>query len=102
MPKRQHDELYLRFLRRQPCCVCGDIVGVEAHHPRADVINGEGRVSDKWAVPLCAMHHRDALRNSEWLFWRSHNIDPLALALHYHANPDDDPIIASLKNVGRE
>jgi hypothetical protein len=47
---------YLRFIRTQPCCVCGRTWGVEAAHtgPR-----GLGqKASDESCIPLCWVHHR--------------------------------------------
>lgn len=103
MPKR--DEIYLRFIRRQPCCVCGNDVEVEAHHPRVNSINGDKpglaqKCSDKWAVPLCGKHHKEAHSMNEWEFWKSRGLDPFALAMHYYANPDDDPLLKALKQRG--
>jgi hypothetical protein len=106
MSKRQTDELYLRFIRRQPCCICGDDVSVEAHHPRVGSINGPAspggaqRASDKWAVPLCGRHHRELHTMNEWEFWSRLGLDPFALAMHYQANPDDDPLIRAVKERG--
>src|SRR2546422_6405887 len=105
---RQRDEIYLRYIRRQPCCICGDTTGVEAAHLRVgSVINGKvstgygEKSSDKWALPLCGRHHREQHSMNEMEFWISYGIDPFALAMHYHANPDDDPLLIAFKNRGR-
>lgn len=106
MPKRQRDEIYLRFIRRQPCCICGDDVSVEAHHPRVNSINGDSpgggqKASDKWALPLCGRHHRELHTKNEWVFWTERGLDPFALAMNYQANPDDDPVIIAMKDRGQ-
>ena len=47
---------YLRFVRRQPCCVCGKSWGVEASHTGP---HGLGQKSpDESCIPLCGTHHR--------------------------------------------
>src|SRR5688500_3209691 len=103
---RQRDELYLRYIRRQPCCICGDNTSVEAAHLRVGSINDEKRStgggeksSDKWALPLCGRHHREQHSMNEMVFWRSYGIDPFALAMQYHANPDDDPLLVALRQI---
>ena len=100
------DVLYLRYVRRQPCCICGNDVEVEAHHPRVNSINGDSpgfgqKASDRWALPLCGRHHREAHSMNEMQFWKSYGIDPFALAMHYHAKPEDDPLVAAIKERGK-
>jgi hypothetical protein len=99
--KRQRDELYLRYLRRQCCCVCQDVTGVDAYHSVVNTTNGPDRCSDRWALPLCGRHQRIARTVPDGLFWKSYGIDPLSLALRYHASPDDDPLIIALKARGQ-
>lgn len=105
---RQRDELYLRYIRRQPCCLCGDNTGVEAAHLRVGSINddkpstGMGeKPSDFWSLPLCGRHHRMQHSMNEREFWASFGINPIALAMTYHADPDDDPLIMAIKNRGQ-
>ena len=39
------------------------------------------KVSDKFAVPICRLHHRELhRRGNERAWWQSQGIDPLALA----------------------
>jgi hypothetical protein len=80
---REANTSYLAHIRRQPCCVCGDDVHVEAHHPRYGVGMAD-KASDRDAVPLCGRHHRELhATGSEREFWASRGIDPHALALRY-------------------
>lgn len=79
---REHDDGHLAFIRCQPCCICGDTVSVEAHHPR--FMAGMARkADDKAAVPLCGRHHRELHGMNEREFWASLGLDPHALALDY-------------------
>lgn len=52
------NELYLQFIRKQPCCVCGSRKGIEAAHfgPHGLSI----KAPDKDALPLCHLHHKDS------------------------------------------
>jgi hypothetical protein len=101
------DAIYLRFIRRQPCCICGNDIEVEAHHPRVPSINGGDnpgmaqKASDRWALPLCGRHHREAHVLGDGVFWKSYGLDPFALAMHYHADVDDDPLVRAIKDRGR-
>jgi len=48
-------------VREQPCMVCGNDYGVEAHHLMRPWRDGRGmgmRAGDDNAVPLCSDHHR--------------------------------------------
>lgn len=85
---REPDPAYLRWVRQQPCCVCGDDVSVEAHHPRVGSINDPQpgmaqRANDRWALPLCGRHHRELHSVGDRQFWASLGIDPIALSMHY-------------------
>jgi hypothetical protein len=89
---RFSDEPYLRYIRRQPCCLCGGI-DVEAAHLRVGSINdgkrptGMGeKSSDRWALPLCNRHHKEQHSMNEREFWASYGIDPFALSMHYQVS----------------
>jgi hypothetical protein len=83
------DERYLRYIREQPCCVCGGI-DVDPHHIRVGSI-GDGKLaagmgqksSDRWAVPLCRRHHDQCHATGEAQFWASLGLDPFALSMQY-------------------
>jgi hypothetical protein len=88
---REHDALYLSRIREQPCCLCGNNIEVEAHHPRVGSIK-DGRAapglgekaSDRWALPLCGRHHRELHAcGNEGAWWASYGLDPAKLALRY-------------------
>src|SRR4051812_47865625 len=88
---REYDATYLAYIRKLACCVCGNDIAVEAHHPRIGSTLDGGRVlspgsgqkaSDRWALPLCGKCHRDLhAYGNEREFWASLGIDPFALAL---------------------
>jgi hypothetical protein len=78
---RHRNKEHLRFLRTQPCLVCGRQPS-DPHHLRFAQPQAMGRkVSDEFTVPLCRTHHREAHRASrEIAWWQSHGIAPLAAA----------------------
>jgi hypothetical protein len=85
----ERSQAYLAFIRSCRCCLCGRL-DVEAHHPRVGSINDDSnpgmaqKADDRWALPLCAAHHRELHSMSEREFWASNGgIDPYALALRY-------------------
>ncbi len=76
-PRRVRDKEHLRYVASQPCLVCGRSPA-QAHHIRFAQPRAMGRrVSDEWAVPLCASHHR-ALHTvgDEEKWWKHLGIDP--------------------------
>jgi hypothetical protein len=78
---RHRNKEHLKFLRTQPCLVCGRQPS-DAHHLRFAQPQALGRkVSDEFTVPLCRTHHREAHRTSrEITWWQSHGVAPLAAA----------------------
>jgi uncharacterized protein DUF968 len=84
---RERDERHLQFIRSLPCCICGAIDTEAAHIRTASLENGKlhtgmsEKPSDKWAVPLCNLHHREQHAMNEMEFWAHHGIDPFMLAL---------------------
>lgn len=78
---------YLEWLHDLPCVVTGTSP-VEAAHvsfarPRLGAFGrGKGqKVSDRWALPLCAAEHRIQHSMNEELYWRNLGINPHILAL---------------------
>lgn len=77
-----------KFIRRLPCCVCGDNTTTEAAHiSYADMRygkfgRGKGQKEESiWVVPLCGEHHRLQHYMGEKPFWRYHDIgDPCRVA----------------------
>ncbi len=79
-PRRRSRE-HLRFVRQQPCLVCGRKPS-DPHHLRFMQPRALGRkVSDEFAVPLCRGHHRALHRAGEELpWWQAVGIDPIEAA----------------------
>jgi DNA recombination protein Rad52 len=75
-PRRIRDREHLRYVASQPCLICGR-QPTHAHHlafaqPRARGL----KTSDEWAVPLCALHHRELHdRGDERAYWVEIGID---------------------------
>jgi hypothetical protein len=80
-PVRERDRNHLRFVASQPCLVCGRGPS-DAHHLRFAEQRAMGRkVSDKFTVPVCRLHHRELhRRGNERAWWGTQGIDPLPIA----------------------
>lgn len=80
-PVRERDRNHLRFVARQPCLACGRSP-CDAHHIKFAEQRAMGRkVSDRFTVPLCRLHHRELhRRGNERAWWQSHGVDPLTVA----------------------
>src|SRR6516165_6430774 len=80
-PVRERDRDHLRFVAAQPCLVCGRTPS-DAHHIKFAEQRAMGRkVSDRFSVPICRLHHRDLhRRGNERAWWENQGIDPLPIA----------------------
>jgi hypothetical protein len=80
-PVRERDRDHLRFVVSQPCLVCGRTPS-DAHHLKFAEQRAMGRkVSDRFAVPICRLHHRELhRRGNERAWWQAQGIDPLPIA----------------------
>jgi hypothetical protein len=80
-PVRERDRDHLRFVASQPCLVCGRIPS-DPHHIKFAEQRAMGRkVSDKFTVPICRLHHRELhRRGNERAWWTKKRIDPLSVA----------------------
>jgi ERF superfamily protein len=80
-PVRERDRNHLRFVASQPCLVCGRTPS-DAHHIKFAEQRAMGRkVSDRFTVPICRLHHRELhRRGDERAWWRSKDVEPLAIA----------------------
>src|SRR5262249_36718083 len=80
-PVRERDRDHLRFVTAQGCLVCGRTPS-DAHHIRFAEQQAMGRkVSDRFTVPMCRLHHRELhRRGNERAWWQSQGIDPLVIA----------------------
>jgi hypothetical protein len=80
-PVRERDRDHLRFVARRPCVVCGRTPS-DPHHIKFAEQRAMGRkVSDRFTVPICRLHHRELhRRGNERAWWQIQGIDPLVIA----------------------
>jgi hypothetical protein len=80
-PLRDRDREHLKFVAAQPCLVCGRTPS-DPHHIKFAEQRAMGRkVSDRFTVPICRLHHRELhRRGNERAWWESQGIDPLPVA----------------------
>jgi hypothetical protein len=80
-PVRERDRDHLRFVAAQPCLVCGRAPS-DPHHIKFAEQRAMGRrVSDRFTVPICRLHHRELhRRGNERAWWQKQGIDPLVVA----------------------
>lgn len=80
-PLRERDRNHLRFVAMQACLICGR-TPADAHHVKSAQPRALGRkVSDRFTVPLCRLHHRELhAGGSEERWWHDKGIDPLLVA----------------------
>jgi hypothetical protein len=80
-PVRERDRDHLRFVASQPCLVCGRTPS-DAHHIKFAEQGAMGRkVSDRFTVPICRLHHRELhRRGNERAWWQNQGINPLPAA----------------------
>ncbi len=101
--RRMRDEDHLKFVRAQPCLICGRQPS-HAHHLTFAQKRGLSlKVSDEFTVPLCSVHH-DALHRSgpERQWWQEQGIDPLLVAEKMWKETGTaslNPIEASISNA---
>ena len=78
---RERDREHLKFVSSQPCLVCGRTPS-DAHHVKFAEQRAMGRkVSDRFTVPICRLHHRELhRRGNERAWWESQEINPLIVA----------------------
>src|SRR6202790_402885 len=87
--KPQRNSRYLKWIRTQPCCVCGSTRGIEASHTGP---HGLGQKSpDSSAIPLCGKHHRTGADSYHRLgprkFSEEHNLDIPAIVRRLTPKP---------------
>jgi ERF superfamily len=80
-PARERDRGHLKFVAGQPCLVCGR-TPCDSHHIKfAENWTVGRKVSDRFTVPLCRLHHHELHRSgNERLWWRQKDIGPLEVA----------------------
>jgi hypothetical protein len=89
---RQRDEMHLRYVRAQPCCVCGSTRNVEAAHLKLrkpeigkDMPGMSEKADDRFTTPLCHYHHQSSILSQhkvgEKVFWfEIHGRNPFEIA----------------------
>lgn len=88
---RVHDAKHLDFIRSLPCASCGNDISTEAAHLRTGNLKYgkretgmQEKPSDKWALPLCSVCHREQHDGDESLFWAMRGINPWVLSMTLH------------------
>jgi ERF superfamily len=91
-PVRERDRNHLRFVATQPCLLCARTPS-DAHHIKFAELTAMGRkVSDRFTVPICRLHHRELHhRGNERLWWQDQAIDPLPIAAALWARTHEKP-----------
>ena len=65
---------YLKFVRNQPCIICG--WKAEVHHWKEKGYGGVGmKPDDFFSLPLCRLHHTSVHHHGKETFLKNHNID---------------------------
>ena len=95
----ERDPVYLARVRQCPCLRCGaDSAGEAAHLRMASGAHGKAsaigkKPADRWALPLCAEHHRLTRRAQhtvgERAFWSEIGVNPLLIAERLFAQRED-------------
>lgn len=95
-PVRERDRNHLRFVASQSCLVCGGSPA-DAHHLRFAEQRAMGRkVSDRFTVPVCRLHHRELhRRGDERIWWEKQGIDPLPVAARLWQTTHTGDLVAS-------
>jgi hypothetical protein len=102
-PVRDRDREHLKFVAAQPCLVCGRTPS-DPHHIKFAEQRALGRkVSDRFTVPICRLHHRELhRRGNEHAWWDSQGIDPLPVAANLWAETHEfAPTAASIAGAQR-
>jgi hypothetical protein len=95
-PVRERDREHLKFVAAQPCLVCGRTPS-DPHHIKFAERRAMGRkVSDRFTVPICRLHHRELhRRGNERAWWEQQEIDPLPVAANLWAKTHDAANLAA-------
>ena len=96
-PVRERDREHLKFVAAQPCLVCGRTPS-DPHHMKFAEQRAMGRkVSDRFTVPICRLHHRELHRGgNERAWWEKQEIDPLPVAANLWAKTHEIAAAANL------
>jgi ERF superfamily len=96
-PVRERDREHLKFVATQPCLLCGR-TPCDPHHIKFAEQRALGRrVSDRFTVPICRLHHRELhRRGNERAWWEKQEIDPLPVAANLWAKTHEIAAAANL------
>jgi len=65
----------------QPCLICGRTPSDPHHIKFAERVAMGRKVSDRFTVPICRLHHRELhRRGNERAWWERQGIDPMLIA----------------------
>jgi hypothetical protein len=80
-PVHERDREHLKFVASQPCLICGRTPSDPHHIKFAEQRTMGRKVSDRFTVPICRLHHRELHRKgNERAWWEKQKIDPLPVA----------------------
>lgn len=80
-PVRERDRSHLKYVASQPCLVCGRTPSDPHHLKFAESWTAGRKVSDRFTVPLCRVHHHELhRRGNERTWWQQKAIDPIEVA----------------------
>lgn len=101
----ERDEAYLDLIRALPCLHCGMEPSEAAHVRMASAAHGKasglGKTpADRWALPLCSEHHRNARdaqhKRGERLWWEALGVSPLQVAEQLYEHRGDLPAMRAI------
>jgi hypothetical protein len=85
-PVRERDREHLKLVAAQPCLVCGRTPSDPHHLKFAEQRAMARKVSDRFTVPICRLHHRELHRcGNEGAWWQKQRMDPLVIAANLWA-----------------
>jgi hypothetical protein len=80
-PVRERDGEHLKLVASQPCLICGRTPSDPHHIKFAEQLAMGRKVSDRFTVPICRLHHRELHgKGNERAWWEKQEIDPLPVA----------------------
>ena len=80
-PVRERDRSHLKYVASQPCLICGRTPSDPHHLKFAESWMAGRKVSDRFTVPLCRVHHHELhRRGNERTWWQQKAIDPIEVA----------------------
>jgi len=104
---RKESDAHLKALRFLPCVVCLGRPVEAAHIRTGSYLHGKRETGigekpdDKWALPLCPIHHREQHAMNEMDFYDRYEIDPFGTALAlWGADGDQEAMETIIRLLG--